>query len=177
MKRPSAGYSLYELVVTLSVAAIVLGVGVPGLAQLLARNRQHVEINALFHALHAARKQSLASRRVVSLCPSADGSQCQPGSDWSSGWLLFVNSDRDSPPRVDDAEEILLHHAVDPRIRLTANRHGFSSRGPWLRTTNGTFVACDRGGRVAPRALVVSYSGRPRAAARRPNGDPYRCAD
>ena len=177
MKHRQAGYSLYELIITLSIAAVVLGIGVPGFSDLLARHRQIVEINALHHALYAARKQSLASRRVVSLCPSADGEQCRPGRDWSSGWIVFINSDRDSPPRVDDGEEILSRHSVDRGIKLTANRTGFTSRGTWLRTTNGTFVACDRAGRVPPRALVVSFTGRPRAATERADGEPYRCAD
>ncbi len=177
MKCRKSGYSLYELIVTLSVAAVVLGLGVPAFSELLARHRQIVEVNALLHALYAARKQSLASRRVVSLCPSPDGRQCRPGRDWSAGWIVFINSDRDSPPRVDAGEEILSHHSVDPAIRLTANRLGFTSRGTWLRTTNGTFVACDRAGRVPPRALVVSFTGRPRAASERPDGEPYRCAD
>lgn len=177
MKPVSAGYSLYELLVTLAIAATVIGVGMPGVADLLARHRQHVELNALFHALYAARKQSIAARRVVSLCPSPDGRQCQPGYDWSAGWIQFVNSDRDSPPRVDAGEEVLARHTVDATIRLTANRHGFTSRGTWQRATNGTFVACDRAGRVPPRALVVSFTGRPRAAGNRPDGAPYRCAD
>lgn len=177
MKRSTAGYSLYELIITLSVAAVLLGLGIPEFSDVLARHRQHVELNALFHAVYAARKQSIASRRVVSLCPSADGLQCRPGRDWSSGWILFVNSDRDSPPHIDAGEEILTRHVVDATIRLTANRPGFTSRGTWLRMTNGTVVACDRAGRVPPRALVVSYTGRPRVAGTRPNGKPYRCAD
>lgn len=177
MKRLTAGYSLYELIITLTVAAVVLGIGVPKFSELLARQRQRVELNALLHAVYAARKQSLASRRVVSLCPSPDGQQCRPGNDWSGGWLMFVNTDRDSPPRVDASEEILARHTVDPAVRLTANRHGFSSRGTWFRTTNGTFVACDRASRVPPRALVVSYTGRPRVAGKRTNGRPYRCVD
>lgn len=176
MKRRIAGYSLYELIITLAVAAVVLGIGVPGFSDLLARHRQHIELNALFHALYAARKQSIASRRAVSLCPSPDGQQCQPGRDWSRGWILFVNSDRDSPPRIDAGEEILTRHSVDRTVLLTANRTGFTSRGTWLRTTNGTFVACDRANRVPPRALVISFTGRPRAAGSRPNGESYDCA-
>ena len=37
------GYSLYELLVTLSVAALLIVVGVPSMGKLVAENRQHVE--------------------------------------------------------------------------------------------------------------------------------------
>lgn len=176
MTIPNRGYSLYELLVTISIASIVLVLGVPSLSGTLARSRQVAEINALFHAAHLARKESIMRRRVVSLCPSNDGFQCQPGLDWSAGWLMFENTDRDHPPRVDDGEPVLDRHAVTPGIRLTANRRGFTYRGVRLRATNGTFVACDVAGRVPPRALVISYTGRPRAAQEKPDGSPYDCA-
>ena len=53
------GFSLYELLVTISIAATVLAIGVPSFATLTARTRLHVEINALFHAMHVARKESI----------------------------------------------------------------------------------------------------------------------
>ena len=177
MRKSGTGFSLYELLVTVAVTAVVLSVGVPSLGILVARNRQQVEINALFHAIYAARKESITKRRVVSLCPSTDGATCRPGLDWSSGWILFVNDDRDSPPRIDPGEAVLQYHRSDESIRLRANRKGFTSRGTWLRTTNGTIVACDIGERVAPKALVISYTGRPRVALRTPAGDAYECAD
>lgn len=177
MAQQLRAYSLYELLITLAVATVVVGVGVPEFSEIVARSRQRVEINALFHAIYAARKQSISARRAVSLCPSPDGQQCTPGTDWSGGWIMFINNDRDSPPRVDAGEMILKHHVVSPAVRLTANRQGFTSRGTWLRTTNGTVVACDSANRVVPRALVISYTGRPRAALKKVNGDHYSCAE
>lgn len=173
----SRGYSLYELLITLAVASVVLGASVPLFGDVVARSRQRAEINALHHAMYAARKQSLASRRVISLCPSDGQPQCQPGLDWSAGWIMFINADRDWPPHVDPGEAVLRFHDVHPQVELTANRKGFTSRGVRQRATNGTFVACDRARRVPPRALVISYTGRPRAATTKTNGDPYRCAD
>ncbi len=88
---PRNGFSLYELLVTITIASTVLAIGVPSLSSVTARNRLHVEINALFHAIHVARKESIMRRQVVSICPSSDGTQYGPGRDWSAGWTMFSN--------------------------------------------------------------------------------------
>jgi type IV fimbrial biogenesis protein FimT len=171
------GYSLLELLMTIAIAAIVLTLGLPSFGALKARNAQRVELNALFHAVHLARKGSIMRKQVVSLCPTVDGSSCNPGRDWSGGFLMFVNSDRDEPPELDDGEIVLHRHLASPSVEITANRRGFTLRATFLRATNGTLVVCDRAGRVKPKALVVSYTGRPRVAERTPRGAPYFCAD
>jgi type IV fimbrial biogenesis protein FimT len=171
------GHTLLELLLTLAVAATVLAAGVASMGGLIARHRQSVELNALFHAVHLARKESIMRRQVVSLCPSADGASCLDGLDWSAGWILFENRNRDEPPRVDDGEPVLDRHVVDPALRITANRAGFTLRATVLRATNGTLVVCDRANRVPPKALVVSYTGRPRVAREDPRGGTYACAD
>ncbi len=171
------GFTLYELVVTMGLVAILFTLGIPSFAASLARQRQHVEIDALFHAVHLARKESIMRRKVVSLCPSLDGKTCSPDRDWSRGWLMFENKDRDSPPRVDSGEPVLTRHVVAEGVRIHANRRAFTLRATFLRATNGTFVVCDVSNRIAPKALVISYTGRPRVARRRTNGDAYSCTD
>lgn len=177
MRNKARGFSLYELLMTLTLVAIIVGLGLPSFAGIIARNRLHVEINALFHAIHVARKESIMRRRVVSLCPSLDGLSCEPGRDWSTGWLMFENSDKDEPPRRDKGEPLLQTHIVGENVRIMANRRGFTLRATQKRATNGTFVVCDVAGRVAPVALVVSYTGRPRVTQETRSGDAYSCAD
>ncbi len=177
MMRFIRAFSLYELLVTISIASTVLAIGIPSFASLTAHNRLHVEINALFHAIHLARKESIMRRQVVSLCPSPDGAQCLPGRDWSAGWIMFSNHDRDEPPQVDPGEPILQVHVVSSAVRLTANRRGFTLRATFKRATNGTIVACDAASRVSPRALVISFTGRPRVALENTRGQAYSCAD
>ena len=150
---------------------------IPSFAASIARQRQSVEINALFHAIHLARKESITRRKVVSLCPSLDGLSCFPDRDWSQGWLMFENTDRDSPPRLDDDETVLTDHRVSEHVRISVNRKGFTLRATFLRATNGTFVFCDPEGRITPKALVVSYTGRPRVARHTTDGELYSCAD
>jgi type IV fimbrial biogenesis protein FimT len=175
-QRPG-GFSLYELLMTLALVALVLTLGLPSFGSLVADQRLRVETDALFHAVHLARKASIVRRRVVSLCPSADGESCSGAYDWSGGWLVFANVDKDEPPQVDDNEEILGRHAVDQTVQILANRRGFTLRSTHLRATNGTLVVCDRAGRAAARALVVSYTGRPRVTSSDSRGKGYRCGD
>lgn len=177
MECRQSGYSLYELLMTVALAALVLGIGIPSFGKLAADQRLRAQIDPLFHAIHLARKESVVRRQEVTLCASHDGVQCADDSDWSDGWLLFVNLDRDRPARRDDGEYLLSHHTGDPRIRIQANRRSFALRSIELRATNGTLVFCDRAGRTPDRALVVSYTGRPRVALRDRAGNSYSCAD
>ncbi|MDH3587523.1 MAG: GspH/FimT family pseudopilin, partial [Gammaproteobacteria bacterium] len=110
------GYSLLELLMTIAIAAMILTLGLPSFSALKARNAQRVEVNALFHAVHLARKGSIMRKQVVSLCPTADGDSCNPGRDWSGGFLVFENSDRDEPPELDDGEILLYRHLASPSV-------------------------------------------------------------
>jgi type IV fimbrial biogenesis protein FimT len=171
------GYSLLELMMTITLAAVVLTLGLPSFAKLGARQKQAVEINALFHAVHLARKESIMRKKVVSICPSLDGLRCTPGPDWSAGFLMFQNTDRDEPPQVDDDEPVLYRHQAGETVEIVANRRGFTLRATVKRATNGTIVVCDQAARIPPKALVISYTGRPRVAMKTPRGEPYSCAD
>ena len=177
MGNRERGYSLYELLMTVTLIALVLTLGLPSFSGTVARNRIRVEVDALFHAIHLARKESIMRRQVVSICPSSDGIDCEPGRNWSIGWLMFENDDRDSPPRVDSGEAVLQVHQVADTVKITANRRGFTLRATQKRATNGTIVVCDRAGRAPPKALVISYTGRPRVTLENSRGKPYSCAD
>ena len=169
------GFSLYELLMTMALAALVLTLGIPSFSGIVANHRLKVEVNALFHAVHLARKGSVVRRRAIALCPSSDGEECEPDFDWSIGWMMFVNTDRDHPVVRDEDEAILNYHRVDQNARIKSNRKTFTLRSTELRATNGTLVFCDRQGRANPRALVISYTGRPRVTRTDRRGEPYQC--
>ena len=177
MQSYCRGYSLYELLITLTLVAILTGVAVPSFGKIAANGRIRTELNALFHAVHVARKESIMRRSVVSICPSIDGKNCSADFDWSHGWILFNNTDRDEPPRVDKGEAVMQVYKSTSDTRIKANRRGFTLRATQKRATNGTIIVCDSNKRVAPRALVISYTGRPRVALKDRKGKKYTCVD
>jgi type IV fimbrial biogenesis protein FimT len=176
-RHAAGGYSLYELIITIGLVALVMSLGVPSLGRMLADHRLKVEVDALFHAVHLARKESIVRRRAVTLCPSRDGQNCEPGFDWSDGWIMFVNLDRDAPAVRDSDEPLLQRFSGILHNQVVANRRSFSFRTTTLRATNGTFIFCDKVRRAAARALIVSYTGRPRVSRIDRSGNSYKCTD
>ncbi len=174
--RHSGGFSLYELIMTLGLAAIVVTIGLPSFGNIVSNHKLMTEANALFHAVHLARKESITRRREVTLCPSIDGENCEPQLDWSVGWMVFVNTDRDRPASRDEDEPILHRYTVNETVRILSNRRSFSLRSTELRATNGTLKFCDQNNRGTARALVVSYTGRPRTTLADRRGRPIQCA-
>ncbi len=176
IRRATGGYSLYELIITIGLVALIMSLGLPSFGSILANHRLKVEVDALFHAVHLARKESVVRRRAVTLCPSRDGQNCEPDFDWSEGWIMFVNLDRDSPAAHDSNEPLLQRFSGILHNNVTANRRSFSFRTTALRATNGTFIFCDKARRGVARALIVSYTGRPRVSRIDRSGKPYECA-
>ena len=176
MNRQSA-YSLLELVLTIAIATMVLALAIPSFGDTLAKQRQRAEIDALFRAMYHAKNASVVRHEVVTVCASHDGETCENSADWSGGWMMFENTDQDSPPQRDPGEPRLKFHTVHPEMEISSNRRNYTLRSTRRRATNGTLVVCDRTGRVPPRAVVVSFTGRPRVASETTRGRPYRCPD
>ena len=177
MPRPNGGYSLYELLMSLGLLAIVLGLGVPSLSYFVADKRLRAQADALFHTVHLARQQSITSRRVITLCPSVDGENCDSEHRWAAGWILFANRPGSDEGRRDADEPVVWRHAGSGApLTIRSNRATYSFRSTERRATNGTITLCDPEDRAPARAVVVSYTGRPRVAYRDSRGRPYRCA-
>jgi len=91
--RVSQGFTLVELIITVAIAAIVLGLGVPGFQQLIRANRTVTEVNRLVTALSLARSEAVKRNATVAMC-RASGSNCSPapGDTWETGWVVFTDN-------------------------------------------------------------------------------------
>jgi type IV fimbrial biogenesis protein FimT len=78
--------------VTVSIAAILFGVVVPGFADLFANNRLATTTNELVSSIHYARSEAVRMEVPVSICASEDGESCSGGTDWGDGWVVFTDS-------------------------------------------------------------------------------------
>jgi len=173
--RPN-GFSLFELLSTLVLAGVLLALAVPSFRTLLQDARLTSDVNAFVLAVQLARSEVAKRGRTVVVCRTLDRAHCDAGDGTGRGFMVFVNVDDRYPPSRDDAEPLLYAHAPQINGFVVANRSYFEFR-PWpRRSTNGTVVFCDRRGAAAARAVIVSYTGRPRIDRRAADGTPLTCA-
>lgn len=158
------GITLAEMLVSLTILSILTTAAVPAMRSLLLDARMTAQVNGFVHAMHRALRESLMRGTDVVLCRSRDRLHCTHDGEWHEGFIVFVNRDRDDPPQVDAGETLLQIGAPFADGHIRANRTAFVFRPYSRRSVNGTFVICDRRGTASARAVIVSYTGRPRVA-------------
>lgn len=84
------GYTLLELMFTLAVASILLGVGVPGFFDIVRNNRAAANANELVTTFSIARSEAIRRGTRVTVCPSSDGATCSGA--WTDGWIVVRDS-------------------------------------------------------------------------------------
>jgi type IV fimbrial biogenesis protein FimT len=172
----TAGTTLVELLTTLAIAAVLATIAAPSFRALQLDGRRTAVVNGFLHALFLARAEAIKRAQIVTLCRSGDGQRCDyRGADWSAGWIVFVNGDRDDPPERDPPEELIVSANGWPGGSITSNRKAYSFRPATQGVVNGTIVFCDPRGAAHARAIIISHTGRPRVAHLDADGKPLRC--
>lgn len=89
------GFTVLELLVAISVAVILLTIGIPSFMQIIAENRRVSYTADVFNTLNFARSEAISRNLSVIVCKSADGERCSPSGAWSDGWLVYANLEGD----------------------------------------------------------------------------------
>lgn len=168
------GMTMTEVLTTLALALLVTGIGVPAFRSVVADARLTAAVNDLITSVHLARSTAIRRNDQVVICP-AGSTPCGADAQWQKGWVIFVNRDRLRPPRLDDDEPVIQRHGPLSQLELSSNRNFYAFHRIGLRSTNGTLTLCDRRGAARARAVIVSYTGRPRAARSRADGSELVC--
>ena len=85
----SAGFTILELMIAVTVLGILLGIGVPSFQGIIRQNRLAAQTNELLAAAAMARSEAVKRGATVSICPVSAADQNLCGNDWSNGWLVF----------------------------------------------------------------------------------------
>jgi type IV fimbrial biogenesis protein FimT len=121
MKRRSRGFTLMELMVTMAVAAVIFGIGVPAFREFGKNGRLTGAANEMLVTLMTARNEAVRRQVRTSFCPSSTPDQdlaiCNL--DATQGYIAFVDSN--SNCQRDDDEELVASFVTHSEIKSANN--------------------------------------------------------
>ena len=160
--RSARGFTLVELMVALSIAALLLMVAVPSFQTFVLNARRTTLANDLVLALAYAKSEAVKRGVQVTVCSRQDDTTCAGSITWDNGWLVFVDNDDDGV--VDTPPEVVLQ--VYPPLPTGSTLRAASDQRVTFDPTgftpgyNDTFRLCDARGTTEGRRIVVSLQGR-----------------
>lgn len=94
-RRPvSNGFTLIELMITLVIVSVLLGLAAPAFVSVIRENQIRTQANRIVSSLNLARTTAAKENVAVIMCASADGSTCSSDeTDFVKGWLVYADRD------------------------------------------------------------------------------------
>ena len=172
IRSRSHGYTFPELLVTLSVVAIMLSVAVPNLSNMVRDNRLVTELNLVMTNIHLARNEAAKRDVRVILCRSANPNFPVPtcgGSekDWSTGYLVFTGEDGNNTYQAGTDTLLGIGQPAQEGVKLRTttawnNNLEINSNGTLNESSTAIMVLCDDRGNSNGRQITIPLSGIPR---------------
>jgi len=172
-RRFHSGFTLVELVITLAVAGVLLGIGVPNMQNFVKNNRMVSMTNEMLADLNYARSEALKRSRNVHICKTADAKAATPfcnptaGDAWTTGWLIWADENGNNVlDNVHPSELLRINQGASGTVTIqTANADIkneviFTKLG-LLSNLGGTFNLCDDRGSPKGRTVSITTTGRP----------------
>jgi len=160
-KRQRQGFTALELIVTMSIIAILLATGVPAIKNYSWNLRMKTAMDLLQTDLNLARGFAVSHNIQTIICPATDSNDCSGQSTWQDGWMVFTDLNAD---RHKQAGEPLLKQAAAVammNISSSGSRSNLrfypSGSAPG---SNTTILFCDKRGAAYAGTITISNSGR-----------------
>jgi type IV fimbrial biogenesis protein FimT len=152
------GFTLIELMVTLSVFLILVTVGVPSLSNYLYSQRLNTTTQLIKDSYNQARYEAVTRKKAVTLCP-LDASTGGCGNTWGAGILVYIDENGDGAFVA--ADDLRLRQADFPdgvAVSIPSRTQvRISAAGATADT--GTFTITVSGS-TDQKSLVISSAGR-----------------
>lgn len=147
------GFSLIELIVVISILAILSSIALPAFSDALLSSKLRSYANNFVASTHLARSEAIKRNTPVTLCVSTNGTSCGAGG-WERGWIVLSGT---------TVVQYQQATASGYKITESGGLVSLTFQPTGIGATQASFVVC----RATPsvgwqeRVITLSATGRP----------------
>jgi type IV fimbrial biogenesis protein FimT len=169
----ASGFSLIELMMTLAILAVILGIAAPALSSFVKNSRVTGKTNDFLANLAVARSESAKRGVRVTICASSNSTTPTPSctgggsTGWNQGYIVFADANADGAYTA--GTDTLLRVAEALGTNSTLASTGLTN-ADWLQyrpsgntnvpASGGSFKLCDDRAGNFGRTITISITGR-----------------
>jgi type IV fimbrial biogenesis protein FimT len=146
------GFTLVEMMVTITVMAVLMAIAVPSFMDASLNSQLRSAANNLVSSTYLARSEAFKRNAVVTLCVSNNGTTCGTGG-WEQGWIILAGA------------TVIDHQAAAPngfKITPAGGNASLQFQPTGAGSTSDTFTVCRATPSVghAKRTIAIDAAGR-----------------
>ena len=159
----TAGVTLVELIVAITVLSVVLTIGLPSMTTYVQDNRILAESNRIVANLNFARSEASSRATAVTLNRKSGANN-----DWSEGWTMYTDADAGGNSVFINGVDFLLRDVESAPTAVTVNTNAagnswisYQPSGMLNEGGNTVVIAiCDARGEDEGRDITINLAGR-----------------
>lgn len=148
------GFTLLELMVTISILAILATIAMPSYRNLIERQKVRAALNEWQSAYYFAQREAMRLKQPVTFCGSEDGEKCTSNKAhvFSKGWIVFYEEGTGGKIQKTYLQDKVVE---DNRINISMSNTNVLKKDGFVFMANGRLKAG-----IIAGTLTVDLNGR-----------------